>query len=160
MKYEFTNDFLTGVAFIDKQHARLFELANEAYDLLNDQLVTDKYDRIVDLISELRDYTKTHFADEEEFMNGIGFQYIWSEKHAHLTFIAKLDGIDLDKVDENQQAHILEVLDFLAKWLTFHIKGADARIGDAVKALTGEEKEKAAKLAADMLEKITQAAEA
>ena len=155
MKYEFTDDFLTGIEFIDKQHARLFELANQAYDLLHDELVTDKYDRIVDLLGELRDYTKTHFADEEEFMKGIDFQYIWSEKHAHLTFIAKLDAIDLEKVDENQQAHLLEVLDFLAKWLTFHIKGADARIGDIVSAKQGEEKETADKLAAEMLEKIT-----
>lgn len=154
MKYEFTDDFLTGIEFIDKQHARLFELANQAYELLHDELVTDKYDRIVDLLGELRDYTKTHFADEEEYMKGIDFQYIWSEKHAHLTFIAKLDSIDLEKVDENQQAHLLEVLDFLAKWLTFHIKGADARIGDVVAAKQGEEKEKADKLAKEMLEKI------
>ena len=143
LKYEFTDDFLTGIEFIDKQHARLFELA-----------VTDKYDHIVDVLAELRDYTKTHFADEEEFMKGINFQYIWSEKHQHLTFIAKLDSIDLDKIDEDQQAHILEVLDFLAHWLTGHIKGPDVRIGEAVKAMTGAEKEKAEALAAKMLEKI------
>ena len=29
MKYEFTDDFLTGIEFIDKQHARLFELENQ-----------------------------------------------------------------------------------------------------------------------------------
>ena len=159
MKYEFTEDFLTGIAFIDQQHARLFELANQTYDLLNDQLVTDKYDRIVDVLGELRDYTKTHFADEEAFMKGINFKYIWSEKHAHLTFIAKLDAIDLDKIDENQQAHILEILDFLAKWLTYHIKGADARIGEAVKAFTGEAKANADKLAAGMMEKLATEAE-
>ena len=116
--------------------------------------MTDKYDRIVDVLAELRDYTKTHFADEEEFMKGINFQYIWSEKHQHLTFIAKLDSIDLDKIDEDQQAHILEVLDFLAHWLTGHIKGPDVRIGEAVKAMTGAEKEKADALAKEMLEKI------
>ena len=154
MKYEFTNDFLTGIEFIDKQHARLFELANQTYDLLHDELVTDKYDRIVDVLAALRAYTKPHFADEAEFMKGIDFQSSWSEKHEHLTFIAKLDSIDLDKIDENQQAHILEVLDFLARWLTGHIKGADVRIGAAVKAMTSAEKEKADALAAKMLEKI------
>ena len=88
-------------------------------------------------------------------MQGIHFQYIWSEKHAHLTFVAKLDAIDLEKVDENQQAHIGEVLDFLAKWLTFHIKGADARIGDAVKGLQGDAKTKADELAAGLLAKVS-----
>lgn len=154
MKYEFTKDFLTGIEFIDKEHARLFELANQTYDLLHDELVTDKYDRIVNLIEELRDYTKTHFAHEEEFMQSISFQYIWSEKHQHLTFIEKLDGIDMKKLDDHQDAYILDVLDFLAKWLTGHIRGADARIGAAVRAMDAETRAKADAKAAELLEKI------
>ena len=55
MKYEFTNDYLTGIEAIDQEHAHLFELANQTYDLLHDELVTDKYDKIVDLINELRE---------------------------------------------------------------------------------------------------------
>lgn len=154
MKYEFTKDFLTGIEFIDKEHARLFELANQTYDLLHDELVTDKYDRIVNLLEELRDYTKTHFAHEEEFMESISFQYIWSEKHQHLTFIAKLESIDLKKLDEHQEAYILDVLDFLAKWLTGHIRGADARIGAAVRAMDSETRAKADAKAAELLKKV------
>ena len=138
----------------NKEHARLFELANQTYDLLHDELVTDKYDRIVNLLEELRDYTKTHFAHEEEFMESISFQYIWSEKHQHLTFIAKLESIDLKKLDEHQEAYILDVLDFLAKWLTGHIRGADARIGAAVRAMDPETRAKADAKAAELLKKV------
>ena len=134
MKYEFTQDFLTGIDSIDKEHAELFRITNEAYDLLHNEIVLDKYDKIVAVLDELREYTKTHFAHEEEYMESINFQYIWSEKHAHINFVKKLDAIDLEKVDENQQEYIMEVLEYLAKWLTLHIKGADARIGAAVRA--------------------------
>ena len=129
MKYEFTDDYLTGIELIDKEHEHLFEIANETYDLLKNEFVTDKYDRIVALLEELKDYTKTHFAHEEEYMKSINYQYIWSEIHQHRTFEKKLDDIDLKKLDDSQQEYILETLDFLTKWLSGHIKGADRRIG-------------------------------
>ena len=129
MKYEFTDDYLTGIELIDKEHEHLFEIANETYNLLKNEFVTDKYDRIVALLEELKDYTKTHFAHEEEYMNSINYQYIWSEIHQHRTFEKKLDDIDLKKLDDSQQEYILEILDFLTKWLSGHIKGADRRIG-------------------------------
>ncbi|MCI7260558.1 MAG: hemerythrin family protein [Selenomonas sp.] len=129
MKYEFTDDYLTGIELIDKEHEHLFEIANETYDLLKNEFVTDKYDRIVALLEELKDYTKTHFAHEEEYMKSINYQYIWSEIHQHRTFEKKLDDIDLKKLDDSQQEYILEILDFLTKWLSGHIKGADRRIG-------------------------------
>lgn len=129
MKYEFTDDYLTGIELIDKEHEHLFEIANETYNLLKNEFVTDKYDRIVALLEELKDYTKTHFAHEEEYMKSINYQYIWSEIHQHRTFEKKLDDIDLKKLDDSQQEYILEILDFLTKWLSGHIKGADRRIG-------------------------------
>ena len=128
-KYEFTDAYLTGIPSIDEEHARLFEIANEVYDLLEDELVTDKYDRIVEMIDELRAYTKTHFANEEAYMERIGFPHIRSERRAHRLFVKKLEEVDMGAIDNSQDAYILEVLDFLTKWLTAHIKGADRRIG-------------------------------
>lgn len=130
-KYEFTEDYLTGIASIDAEHARLFELTNQVYDLLMDDLVADKYDRIIEVMDELREYTKTHFANEEAYMEKMGFQHIWSERRAHKLFVQKLEEVDMSAIDESQNDYILEILDFLAKWLTFHIKGADRRIGVA-----------------------------
>ena len=47
----------------------------------------------------------------------------------HTEFIRKLDAMDLEKMDAQQQAALLEMLDFLAHWLQHHIKGMDCRIG-------------------------------
>ena len=40
----------------------------------------------------------------------------------------KVSEIDLEKVDENQQEYLLNILDFLARWLFDHIKGRDCKL--------------------------------
>ena len=133
MKYEFTKEYHTGIDFIDEEHAKLFEIANRAYDLLTNQFVTDKYDAIVAVLEELRDYTKYHFNHEEEYMKSINYSKRFSQLHQHTQFINKLNSYNLKEIDVNQQEGILEILDFLAVWLQGHIKGMDKKIGEAVK---------------------------
>ena len=133
MKYEFTKDYHTGIDFIDEEHAKLFEIANRAYDLLTNQFVTDKYDAIVAVLEELKDYTKYHFNHEEEYMKSINYPKRFSQLHQHTQFINKLESYNLKEIDVNQQEGLLEILDFLALWLQGHIKGMDKKIGEAVK---------------------------
>ena len=133
MKYEFTKEYHTGIDFIDEEHAKLFEIANRAYDLLTNQFVTDKYDAIVAVLEELRDYTKYHFNHEEEYMKSINYPKRFSQLHQHTQFINKLETYNLKEIDVNQQEGLLEILDFLALWLQSHIKGMDKKIGEAAK---------------------------
>ena len=133
MKYEFTKEYHTGIDFIDEEHAKLFEIANRAYDLLTNQFVTDKYDAIVAVLEELRNYTKYHFNHEEEYMKSINYSKRFSQLHQHTQFINKLESYNLKEIDVNQQEGLLEILDFLALWLQGHIKGMDKKIGEAVK---------------------------
>ena len=128
MKYEFTDDYLTGIPSIDEEHGRLFELTNECYELVMDDAAVDRFDRIVALLEELRTYAATHFAHEEEYMERIQYERRFSERYQHLRFIQKLSEIDLDDIDENQQEYLLKILDFLARWLCGHIKIMDCRI--------------------------------
>ena len=128
MKYEFTDDYLTGIASIDEEHGRLFELTNECYELVMDDAAVDRFDRIVALLEELRTYAATHFAHEEEYMERIQYERRFSERYQHLRFIQKLSEINLDDIDENQQEQLLNILDFLARWLYGHIKVMDCRI--------------------------------
>ena len=128
MKYEFTKDYLTGIDEIDKEHVRLFEIANECYDLVMDDAAIDRFDKIVALLDELRSYAATHFANEEAYMERIQYERRFSERYQHLRFIQKLSEINLDDIDENQQEYLLGILDFLARWLYGHIKVMDCRI--------------------------------
>lgn len=128
MKYEFTDDILTGIESIDQEHRRLFEITNDAYELLTNQFKEDKYDDIEAVLHELRDYTKEHFAHEEAYMESINYKKRFSQKIQHADFIKRIEAVDLEHMDANQQSVLLELLDFLAKWLIGHIKGMDKKI--------------------------------
>ena len=128
MKYELTKDYLTGIDAIDEEHAKLFDLTNECYELVMDEEAVDRFDNIVTLLEELRSYAATHFANEEAYMERIQYERRFSERYQHLRFIQKLSEIDLDAIDENQQEYLLKILDFLARWLCGHIKIMDCRI--------------------------------
>lgn len=119
------DQFNTGVAELDAQHRRLFDIANEAYALLKDDLKVDKYDAIVAILAELRGYTEYHFKTEEEYMLSVGHKKFLSHKAEHADFIAKIDGVNLDKIDENQEAYLRSTLDFVCAWITEHILGRD-----------------------------------
>lgn len=128
MHYEFTDDYLTGIEFIDNEHQKLFDIANETFDLLSNNFVDDKYDRIISLISELREYTITHFADEEKYMESIQYLHRFSHKLEHIKFVERLNSINLEEIDINQKGGIVDLLQFLVEWLQNHIKKKDCRI--------------------------------
>lgn len=128
--YEMKPDYYTGIEKIDMEHKRLFEIANEAYELLTDEFIPDKYDYILKVIEELRQYTKTHFQHEEEYMESIGYKRLLSQKVAHADFIEKLNSLNIEKIDENQKAALLDLLDFLNTWLVEHIYKKDKLIAE------------------------------
>lgn len=128
--YEMKPEYLTGIDFIDQEHTKLFEIANKAYEVLTDDFLPDKYDHIVEVINELRDYTKYHFEHEETYMNSITYKRIFSQKVSHNEFIEKLDGFRLEEIDENQMGALLELLDFLNSWLVDHIYKSDKLIAE------------------------------
>ena len=80
MQYNFTSDYLTGIESVDAEHRKLFEIANRAYALLTDDFREDKYDQILAIMEELRDYTKTHFAHDEAYMESIQYKRRFSQK--------------------------------------------------------------------------------
>lgn len=128
--YEFKDEFLTGIEQIDKEHRRLFEIAEEIYVLKNEEFVPDKYDNIKKVIEELRDYTITHFAHEEEYMESIGYKKMFSQKMQHAELVRTINEWNLDEIDEAQDAFIDEILETVVNWLTEHILYLDKQIGE------------------------------
>lgn len=124
-------DYRLGVDLIDQQHQKLFQIAEDIYNLLKNNLYTDKYDRILLLLSELKDYTIFHFRSEEEYMRQIGYRRLLSHRVEHDDFVNKISNVDMDRIDENQDAYILELLDFVVKWIGEHILQKDKQIVSA-----------------------------
>lgn len=129
--YEMKPEYFTGITLIDEEHKQLFAYANEAYDLLQEEFIPDKYDRIVAILQELRNYTKKHFSDEEAYMESIQYKRIFTQKIQHQEFIDKLDNIDIDSIEagENQDEALIDILEFLTNWLIHHILELDTLIG-------------------------------
>lgn len=124
-------EYYTGIDLIDSEHKRLFEIANEAYDLLHEEFIPDKYDNIIAVVNELKDYTAKHFADEEAYMESINYKRMFTQKVQHAQFIEKLNEINFEDVDENQEQTIIDLLEFLTNWLIHHILENDVLIGKA-----------------------------
>lgn len=127
--YQFKDEYRTGIETIDSEHQKLFEIADRAYETLMNEFIPDKYDYIVEILNELREYAAFHFRHEEEYMISIRYKRLISQKASHDEFIEKINSYDLSEVDENQKGVMLELLDYLNDWLIHHIIGSDKLIG-------------------------------
>lgn len=127
--YEFKDEFMTGIELIDGEHRRLFEIANELYELKCEEFIPDKYDNIRHILEELRDYTLTHFEHEEEYMKSIGYKKMFTQLTQHNALRETINNWDLDAIDENQDEAIEEMLRLITDWLVNHILSQDKLIG-------------------------------
>ncbi len=128
--YEMKAEYYTGINFIDEEHKKLFEIANTVYELLINEFIPDKYDYIMEVVNELKDYARHHFQHEEEYMSKIKYRKFLSHKVAHDGFIKKISEYNEDIVDEDQKQSLLELLEFLTNWLVDHILMEDKVIAD------------------------------
>lgn len=115
------DNYNIGLDNIDEQHKKLFEIANTTYELLKNEFSVDKYDKIVQILIELKNYTIYHFQSEEEYMLSIEYKKFISHKAEHNDFIKKLNEVNLDNIDENQDKYLMETLEFVVNWITDHI---------------------------------------
>ena len=130
--FAFTDKYKTGIELVDDEHAHLFEIIRDTNDLIHAELLHDKYDEIMRLLAELKNYTEFHFHDEEMLMERIHYPQLEAQKRAHSAFVGRLVEIDLselDDMDNNQQEYLLDLIQFLLGWLSNHILGADKKIG-------------------------------
>ncbi|MBL4932143.1 bacteriohemerythrin [Clostridium paridis] len=123
--FEWKKEYEVGIERIDEEHKKLFDIANKGYSLLKNDLYLDKYDRIMDIVHELKDYAQFHFSAEEEYLKSIGYKKLFTHKMEHDYFIDKISSVDLSKIDSNQDKYITEILDFMVQWIKEHILDKD-----------------------------------
>ncbi|MDD4801460.1 MAG: bacteriohemerythrin [Syntrophomonas sp.] len=127
-----SDEYRVGVKEVDEQHRQLFAIAGRAYELLKNEMLTDKYDSIIEILQELKAYAVYHFQYEEEYMDSIGYAKLLSHKVMHADFVEKINGIDFRKVDDNQGQYLMEILEFVVKWIEGHILGQDKKYAGLV----------------------------
>jgi hemerythrin len=125
--FEMKDEYYLGVKEMDLEHKRLFEIAEEAYQLSKDEFVPDKFDYIVKILGDLKEYTIFHFDSEEKYMQSITHKMFFSHKLEHQEFIEKLNNLDWKEIEKDQDRAISEILEFLNNWLVNHILYTDKK---------------------------------
>ncbi len=125
---EFSDEFLVGIELIDAEHRELFRIIDKAYRLVKAQVTTENLDEVMQILGELKNYTKEHFSDEEEYMESIHYDGLEAQKRAHAAFISRLDDVTPEKLDKNPQKYMESLIEFLLGWLIYHIMQTDKKI--------------------------------
>lgn len=123
-----TEEFVTGIAQIDKQHADLLALIQRAYMLEKDENMLFKCADINKILTRLNTDMLTHFSYEEEYMRKIGYVGLESHVKQHQEFqekledfIARVPKLSLDTQDQLTG----ELFQYLHSWWLGHIKNVD-----------------------------------
>lgn len=124
----FDDSYKTGIELVDDEHKVLFDIIGRVHKAIEAELLHDKFDAILDILDELKEYTRVHFADEEKYMREIGYEGLAAQEILHQNFIDKLENLDLNDVDDNQEAYLYDFLEFLQNWLINHILKVDKLI--------------------------------
>lgn len=89
-KIPWDDSYALGIEHIDVQHKKLFDIVNRLYDLEENSNIKEG---IRQILYAFRDYTITHFKDEEDFMMTIKFPDLKAHKELHQDIIDSLSKI-------------------------------------------------------------------
>jgi hemerythrin len=110
-----------GVKTFDQEHKRLIDLINQLHDAMGQGKGQEELDGI---ISQLIDYTRIHFANEEKVMNKYAYPRATTQHAAHEVLSKKV--VDFQKELKSGKVGLsLQVSSFLKSWLTDHILKED-----------------------------------
>ncbi|TDY72842.1 hemerythrin [Leptospira meyeri] len=134
MVTQWDSKYETNISEIDSQHKKLFRLINNietVYDENKEHLST-KSKILVDAVSELEDYTLSHFLIEERVMELNQYPELEAHKKQHDRFTDKILELknrlttgNLLSNDEELNQFFGDLLKFLRAWLTNHILKED-----------------------------------
>jgi hemerythrin-like metal-binding protein len=146
--FPWNEKFDTGHAQIDEQHRTLARLVNR----LARALIDKDYSVVSSVFDELARYANLHFMDEES----IWLQYFdegdpWFSlhQHNHESFLPKVNELQLANSDKPLHEIVENIMQYLIRWLAFHIVGEDKRMAIAIQFMESGMTVDQAKILAD-----------
>lgn len=129
MKFEWSDDLLTGLGIIDDQHKKLVERIRSFIDAVEN----DDIDVIEDTIDYLIGYTIQHFGSEEMIMVKHGYDEFKSHRDEHSWFIKMVYDAKKAVLSRNfSEEQLINIRDDLVNWTLTHIKIKDKRIAEHI----------------------------
>lgn len=116
-----TDDYSVKIKRIDDQHKNLVKLINDLHEGMRSGKGKEALGTV---LSELVEYTKTHFAAEEKMMQDHGYAGYLKQKIEHDALTKKVVEINAN-YQSGKTTLSIDVMSFLKDWLIKHIQGSD-----------------------------------
>lgn len=116
--------FETGHPPIDTEHRRLVAILND----LADAVETGRGEAVLAaVLTRLHQYCSHHFANEEAYMETVGYEHIEHHRKLH-THLAETVAAYQHRLEIGERIRPIEILNFLSDWLVNHIQKEDMKI--------------------------------
>ncbi len=121
--FEWKDSYRVDIKSIDDDHQGLFKLINQLFNAMSHGKAKDV---LSETLTQLIDYTKTHFRREEMYFSTTNYPGFQEHKLQHELFIEKI--VNLKKQFDNGEQQIsVELIKFLSDWLINHILISDKK---------------------------------
>lgn len=112
---------------MDEQHKVLFEITNKMGNIILN--AKDNKDSLITIATDLLNYTKKHFTEEEIFLEKSNYNpnELNAQKKQHKIFIDKINDFKADLEADKKPS--IEMIEFLRDWLLKHIDIEDKKYG-------------------------------
>ena len=118
---EWTPKLALHVPLVDREHRLLIDYINELHQAMTHNKPISE---MIAVLKKLRDYTATHFSDEEKLFNVPAYKAAAEHMQIHKKFVAKLDEVE-EQLRMGTATVSMDLLTFLKDWLVQHIMGTD-----------------------------------
>lgn len=127
--FNWSDKLSVGVKAADYDHKKLIDLLNRLYEGMKSGQGREVIGKVLE---DLINYTKFHFAREDEYFARTGYP---AEEHKkeHRELVKQAEELQ-SRYKNGEPALSIETLDFLKNWLTIHIQGTDKQYSSHLNA--------------------------
>lgn len=130
MRYELTQDLLTGNSLIDSEHRQLFDAVNTMLDACSQGKGRDQIQKTTTF---LNNYVIKHFQDEERLQTQSKYPNYPAHKQFHDGYRRQLNQVTQVLVQEGPTVRALGELNKVVAVLVSHIRTEDKRLARHIK---------------------------
>lgn len=123
MPIEWREKMAIGHEVIDTDHKRLIELLNTYEDAVKDKNLK----KLEETFDGLMDYTRTHFAREENIQRSIGYLDNINHMGIHAELLMRMDKYHKG-LKKTHKVDLKDVSKFLYDWLIGHVMSEDKKM--------------------------------
>ena len=123
--FKWKNDFSVGIMEMDEQHKNFFDILNRLGEVAGGKKGMEV---VGPVLRQLSEYSRHHFAEEENWLKVIEYPGLQYQKKQHEFFISQVTDLQ-DRYSRGEANIPLSTLEFLRDWLLSHILEKDKKYG-------------------------------